>query len=61
MEAARPTHTVDTSGLMCRMVSNTAIPAQQHCGSGLAYAAPSLKPEHCCHALIILLATSTVT
>ena len=28
MEAARPTHTVDTSGRMCRIVSKTAIPAQ---------------------------------
>lgn len=27
MDAARPTHTVDTSGLMCLIVSNTAIPA----------------------------------
>lgn len=27
MEAARPTHTVLTSGRTCRMVSNTAIPA----------------------------------
>ena len=27
MEAARPTQTVDTSGLMCLMVSNTAMPA----------------------------------
>ena len=30
MEAARPTHTVDTSGLICLIVSNTAIPEQQH-------------------------------
>lgn len=29
MEAARPTHTVDTSGRMCLMVSKTAIPAPQ--------------------------------
>ena len=27
MDAARPTQTVDTSGLMCLMVSKTAIPA----------------------------------
>ena len=29
MEAARPTQTVDTFGRMCRIVSKTAIPAQE--------------------------------
>lgn len=29
MEAASPTHTVLTSGRMCRIVSNTAMPAQR--------------------------------
>ncbi len=28
MDAARPTQTVDTFGRMCRIVSKTAIPAQ---------------------------------
>ena len=32
MEAARPTHTVETSGRTCRIVSNTAMPAV--CGGG---------------------------
>ena len=60
MEAARPTHTVDTSGLMCRIVSNTAIPVQQYRCSASAYPPPSLKPEHWCHALMGMLADSGV-
>ena len=45
MEAASPTHTVDTSGRMCRIVSKTAMPAVTEPPGELTYMVMSFLGE----------------